>query len=385
MTTRLAHVVDGPEDAPVVLMGSSLGTDRRMWRHASAVLARRYRVVRYEIRGHGATPTPEATSEVTLDDLGADVVALMDELRIDRAHHVGLSIGGMLASWTAQHHPERVDRLVIACSSSVTEDPGPWRERAATVREHGIGAVVDAVLANWFTEAFDDAEAVADLRAAFLACDPEGYAQCCDAIATMDLRPGLGRIAAPTLVVAGAQDRATPVARSEETVAGIRAGGGEARLEIVEGAAHIAAVEEAGTVTGLVTEHLDAARTDVARGQATRRAVLGDAHVDRARARQSALDTDFQDLITRYAWGDIWSRPGLDRRTRSAITLTVLAALGHEGEFAMHVRAALRNGLTVDEVREVLLQVGLYAGVPVSNRAFALASEVLREEGLLEP
>ena len=113
--------------------------------------------------------------------------------------------------------------------------------------------------------------------------------------------------------------------------------------------------------------------------------MLGDAHVDRARARQGALDTDFQDLITRYAWGDIWSRPGLDRRTRSAITLTVLAALGHEGEFAMHVRAALRNGLTVDEIREVLLQVGLYAGVPVSNRAFALASEVLREEGLLGP
>ncbi|GIG91222.1 4-carboxymuconolactone decarboxylase [Plantactinospora endophytica] len=117
-----------------------------------------------------------------------------------------------------------------------------------------------------------------------------------------------------------------------------------------------------------------------AAGMVVRREVLGDAHVDRAVAGTDEFTADFQDLITRYAWGDIWTRPGLDRRTRSCITLAVLATLHHDEELAMHVRAALRNGLTREEVREVLLQVSVYAGVPAANRAFKVAQETLRQE-----
>ncbi len=117
------------------------------------------------------------------------------------------------------------------------------------------------------------------------------------------------------------------------------------------------------------------------RGMEVRRAVLGDEHVDRAAARATAFTADFQDLITRYAWGEIWARPGLDRRTRSCITLTALVAGGHDQELAMHVRAALRNGLTPDEIKEVLLQTAIYCGVPAANSAFAIAQEVLAEEG----
>ena len=118
------------------------------------------------------------------------------------------------------------------------------------------------------------------------------------------------------------------------------------------------------------------------RGMRIRREVLGDAHVDAAVAGTTPFTAAFQDLITRYAWGEIWSRPGLDRRTRSAITLTALTALNHHHELAMHVRAALRNGLTPDEIKEVLLQAAVYCGVPAANRAFAIAQEVLREEGV---
>ena len=114
-------------------------------------------------------------------------------------------------------------------------------------------------------------------------------------------------------------------------------------------------------------------------GMAVRRAVLGDAHVDRAAANTTEFSAPFQDWITRYAWGEIWSRPGLSRPQRSIVTLTVLAALQHEDELAMHTKAALRNGLTEDEIREVLLQVGLYAGVPVANRAFAVANRAINE------
>ena len=118
-----------------------------------------------------------------------------------------------------------------------------------------------------------------------------------------------------------------------------------------------------------------------ARGTEVRRAVLGDEHVDRAAARTTPFTADFQDLITRYAWGEIWTRPGLDRRTRSCITLTALVAGGHEHELALHVRAALRNGLTPDELKEVLLQTAVYCGVPAANSAFAVAQRVLEEEG----
>jgi 4-carboxymuconolactone decarboxylase len=116
-------------------------------------------------------------------------------------------------------------------------------------------------------------------------------------------------------------------------------------------------------------------------GMAARRAVLGDPHVDRAAAATTGFTADFQDLITRYAWGEVWTRPGLDRRTRSCITLAMLATLGHDEELAMHVRAALRNGLTPDEIKEVLLQVAVYAGVPAANRAFKVAQQALDDPG----
>jgi 4-carboxymuconolactone decarboxylase len=116
------------------------------------------------------------------------------------------------------------------------------------------------------------------------------------------------------------------------------------------------------------------------RGLEVRRAVLGDEHVDRAIARTTDFTAEFQDLITRYAWGEIWTRPGLDRRTRSCITLTALVAGGHSHELAMHVRGALRNGLTPDEIKEVLLQTAIYCGVPAANAAFAVAQEVVAEE-----
>jgi 4-carboxymuconolactone decarboxylase len=114
-------------------------------------------------------------------------------------------------------------------------------------------------------------------------------------------------------------------------------------------------------------------------GMRVRREVLGDAHVDAAIEKTTEFTADFQDLITRYAWGEIWARPGLDRKTRSAITLTALVALNHHEELAMHVRAALRNGLTPDEIKEVLLQAAIYCGVPAANRAFAVAQAVLDE------
>jgi 3-oxoadipate enol-lactonase/4-carboxymuconolactone decarboxylase len=214
---------------------------------------------------------------------------------------------------------------------------------------------------------------VADL----LAADAEGYAECCDALAGHDLRTDLGGITAPTLLVAGREDQATPPPHSRELAAVIP----DATLLEVPGAAHLANVERADAVTAALIGHLGV--TQHATGMTVRRQVLGDAHVDRAVAGTTSFTAGFQDFITRYAWGEIWTRPGLDRRTRSCITLTALVARGHLDELAMHVRAALRNGLTPDEIGEVLLHGAVYCGVPAANSAFAVAQRVLHEEGLI--
>lgn len=211
-----------------------------------------------------------------------------------------------------------------------------------------------------------------------VATDPGGYVACAQAIADMDLRPDLPRIAASTLVIAGAEDPSTPPSEHADPIAEAIPG---ARLELLSPAAHVLNVEQAERVTGLILDHLDAMRDPLHdAGMAIRRDVLGDEHVDRSIADTTPLTEPFQDLITRFAWGSVWTREGLDRRTRSCITLAVLTALGREHEIAMHVRGARRNGLSEEEIGEVLLHTAIYAGVPAANRALAIARQALEED-----
>jgi 3-oxoadipate enol-lactonase/4-carboxymuconolactone decarboxylase len=340
-----------------------------MWDDQLGALRERFRVLRYDHRGHGRSEVPPAP--YTIDELGSDLLALLDELELERVSFAGLSLGGMVGMWLAAHAPERVERLALLCTSAHFEDPGPWTDRAARVRADGTAAIAQELVARWFTPAFPARapQTVARVVGVLAATSDEGYAGCCDALAAMDLRGRLGAITAPTLIVAGAEDPATPAAHTEALAAAI----GGARLEVVAGAAHLANVEQPERVTRLLLDHL----ADAGPGTSVRRQVLGDEHVDRAVAATTAFTADFQAFITRYAWGDVWARPGLDRRTRSAITLAMLATLGHDEELAMHVRAALGNGLTADEIKEVLLQVAVYAGVPAANRAFKIAQRVL--------
>lgn len=379
MTAVALHaVVEGPVDAPVVLLLGSLGSTLEMWDPQVPALVAGHRVVRADTRGHGRSPVPPGP--YVLDDLVDDALLLLDRLEVDRASVVGLSLGGMTAMRLAARAPGRVDRLALLCTSALLGPAQGWTDRAAAVRAGGTGAVADAVVGRWFTGAADPG-LVARMRAMVAATPAEGYAACCEAIGAMDLRADLPRITAPTLVVAGADDAATPPAHLRviaDAVPGTRS-------LVLPQAAHLASAEQAAAVNAALLLHLQAGSTDADRrraGTAVRRAVLGDAHVDRATAGTTPLTAPFQDLITRYAWGDVWSRPGLDRRTRSMLTLALLTALGHEHELAMHVRAAVTNGVTADEIGEVLLHSGVYAGVPAANRMLAVAQQVLTELGL---
>jgi 3-oxoadipate enol-lactonase/4-carboxymuconolactone decarboxylase len=379
MTAVEVHaVVDGPADAPVVLLAGSLGSTLEMWDPQVPALAERFRVIRYDARGHGRSPVP--AGPYALDDLVDDAVALLDRLEVAAASVVGLSLGGMTALRLAAREPHRVDRLAVLCTSMLLDPASAWHERADTVRRQGVCAVAPAVVERWFTAGLraDHPEVVERMRSMVAATPAEGYAACCEAIAAMDLRRDLPTLSAPTLAIAGAQDPATPPEHLEAVAAAVPG----ARLLVLPHAAHLASWEQAEAVNAALLVHLSAGRTDAARhaaGMRVRRAVLGDAHVDGAVAATTALTAPFQDLITRYAWGDVWSREGLDRRTRSMLTLALLAALGHEKELAMHVRAALTNGVTEQEVSEVLLHTALYAGVPAANTAFAVAQQVMRE------
>jgi 3-oxoadipate enol-lactonase len=245
--------LDGPAGAPPLLLSNSLGTTSEMWDPQIPALTERYRVVRYDTRGHGTAPVPNGP--YSLDDLGGDAVALLDRLGIERAHVVGLSLGGMTGMWLGAHAPERVDRLVLMCTSAMLAEEHDWPARANLVREQGPGAIADATIERWFTPGFVERnpDTVARLRATLADTPPEGYAACCDAIGGMDQLADLERIEAPTLVIAGREDPATPPPHAERIAEGIR----RARLEIVD-AAHLANIERAEEVTRLTLSHLEA-------------------------------------------------------------------------------------------------------------------------------
>ena len=283
--------------------------------------------------------------------------------------HLGLSLGGAVGRRLALDAPDRIELLVLACTAARFGDPAQWIERAAVVRASGLGAIVDAVLERWFTPSFDGVDAY---REYFLNTDPEGYARCCEALSRFDVRDVLGAIDVPTLAIAATEDPTTPPDVVEAVTRGIPERSFRGDPERRASRERRAVGRFPPTVEGVSVSDDD--------GMRVRREVLGDEHVDRAIERTTDFTADFQDLITRYAWGEIWARPGLDRRTRSCITLTALIALGHFDELAMHVRAARRNGLTPDEIKEVLLQAAIYCGVPAANHAFAVAQQVLAEE-----
>jgi 3-oxoadipate enol-lactonase len=251
---EVAYTEDGPADAPVVVLSNSLGATRGMWDPQVPALAERYRVVSYDTRGHGDSPSP--AGPYTLDDLVDDVVALLDRLGVRRAHVAGLSLGGMTAMRLAAREPARVDRLV-ALATSAKPDPQGFLDRAAAARSGGTAPLAPTVVSRWLTPGYaaEHPDLVARLEAMIVAADDEGYALCCEVVAAVDLREDLGRITAPTLVVSGAEDPALPPPHQQAIADGIAG----ASLVSVSPGAHLPNLEQPLEVTGALLGHLDAA------------------------------------------------------------------------------------------------------------------------------
>ena len=391
----------GPVGArkPLLVLGPSLGTSvHALWAPCVRDLADRFHLVGWDLPGHGASPAANG-SAMDFTDLAAAVIDLVDAVQEERGEPIGSfayagdSASGAVGLQLLLDAPDRVRAAVILCSSAAFGVMPGWLDRAAAARASGTASLVPLSLQRWFTYGFAEREPerVSALLHSLRETDDESYAQVCEALSRFDVRDRLSDVTVPLLAVAGSEDVATPPALLEEIAAGIPG----TRLVVLDGVAHLPPAEAPSVVVKLLAQHLepheesatgipdvvgdDAGDPLYDKGMTVRRAVLGDAHVDRANAGVTDLTRDFQELITRYAWGSIWTRPGLDRRSRSMITLTALIARGHHEELAMHLRAARTNGLTDDEIKEVILQSAIYCGVPDANTAFRVAQTVLSE------
>jgi 3-oxoadipate enol-lactonase len=248
----LNAVFDGPPTASPLVLGPSLGTTTDMWQPQTPTLAEHFRVVRFDLPGHGGSPAQPVPR--TIADLGTRVLSTLDAASIGRASYVGLSLGGMVGMWLAAHAPERIDRLVLLCTSARLGPPEYWHARAEAVSAKGMDAIADSVPVRWFTPTFRSGYPVVyeRYRDMLRSSKPDGYAACCAVIAAMDLRADLGRIEADTLVIAGADDEAIPVTHAALIAEAIPG----ARLEVVADAAHLANVEQPARITGLLLDHL---------------------------------------------------------------------------------------------------------------------------------
>ncbi|MGC9441473.1 4-carboxymuconolactone decarboxylase [Streptomyces sp. WG5] len=436
----LQYRFDGPEDAPVLILGPSLGTTWHMWDRQVPELAQQWRVFRFDLPGHGGAPAHPAGS---VAEITTRLLATLDGLGVQRFGYAGCAFGGAIGVELALRHPERLASLALIAASPRFGTADEFRQRGVIVRTNGLDPIARSAPERWFTGGFAAAQpAITEWAVQMVrTTDPGCYIAACEALAAFDVRGELGRVGAPALVLVGSDDQVTGPAEARTLVAGIP----DARLAVVPGASHLVPVEQPAAVTDLLVRHFTTAwqtAHDTSTGQIAvpaahavapalsaapaastgpvqpalapppaaspvaeiappavppqvpgqgrpdpyeaglkvRREVLGDAHVDQALAQADEFSADFQEFLTRYAWGEVWDRPGLDRRTRSCVTLTALVAGGHLDELAPHLRAALRNGLTPGEIKEVLLQAAVYCGVPAANGAFRVAQQVIREE-----
>lgn len=249
MPARLHHTVEGPADAPVLVLSNSLGTTLEMWDDQAPALAERFRLVRFDSRGHGRSEVPDGP--YVIEELGRDVLALLEDLGLERVHFCGLSMGGMTGMWLAVNAPERIDRLAL-CSTSTHMPPADgWHERAATVRAEGMGAIADGAIERWFSAPDGRPDAVQRVRQGLLDSPAEGYAASCEAIAAHDLREQIAAITAPTLVIVGDEDPATPPDHARFIASRVDG----ARLVELERARHLLNVEHPDRVTRELLDH----------------------------------------------------------------------------------------------------------------------------------
>lgn len=375
---------------PLLVLGPGIGTAvEPLWGKAAQLLAKDYEIIGYDLPGHGRSEA--STQQWSLDELASAAAQLATEAKGDSDRKVffaGVSLSGAVAQRIALRHGDVFDRVAMVCSSPKFGTPEAWQERAEFVAEAGTPAMVERAAKTWFADGFIEEhpnESTALLHSLQNA-DRFSYAHASLALADFDMTEDLTTVATPLLALAGEKDLVSPPDHARAVAAGAQDG----QAAVLKNVAHQGPTEDPEATAHILHAFFSGQQVAQAAGDQTikevydagmvvRREVLSDAHVDRATASADEFTADFQEMITRYAWGTIWTRPGLDRKMRSAVTLTAMVAGKYWDELAMHVKAARRNGLTVDEIKEILLQTAIYCSVPAANVAFSVAKDALAE------
>jgi 3-oxoadipate enol-lactonase / 4-carboxymuconolactone decarboxylase len=377
---RLFYRLEGLPENPVLVFSHSIGTDLAMWAPQVPDLLSHFQVLRYDTRGHGASEV--TNGEYSIEMLGRDVLGLADSLGVRKFAFCGLSLGGAIGQWLGVNAADRLTSLVLANTSPKFGERSNWETRVKMVGEGGMAAIVDMAMQRFFSpQAQPSSNAYASMvKMVLLGTDPVGYAGCCAALRDFDSREMLRNIRVPTLVISGDRDVSTPWTGNGEVLAGQIPSARSLPLP----AAHLSNLERPRSFLAALVEFLlpdldDSERSEA--GFAVRRATLGHEYVDRAIAATNDFNREFQNLITRYAWGTVWTRPQLDVRTRRLLVLTTMAALGRWEEFAMHLRSGLQRELEPCDLKELLLQIVIYVGVPAANTGFKIAQKELEDSG----
>ncbi|QNU63753.1 alpha/beta fold hydrolase [Vreelandella titanicae] len=375
----VAYRLLGAEVNPLVVLAHPLGMSQAVWDDVIPALLPRYRVLTWDLPGHGASQAVSG-EQITPADLAAEALALVELAGAQRFHFAGTSIGGVVGQQLIAEHSDRLLSATLTNTGAVIGNPDLWNTRAGRVRQEGLAAMSEEIVPRWFAPAAFEASPA--LKAGWCTQmgrgDDESYAQLCEMLGRDTFTGKLAAKQAKVQLFGGSEDMATPPATLEALAAELDG----APLEIFDGVGHVPAVEAPvlfaeKLLAVLVTDLGDVANQGVAyaTGLETRKQVLGDEHVARSTANANSLDAPFQQMITRLAWGELWSNDDLTRRERSMITTGILAALGRE-ELTLHLKTAKRIGLTEAELRQVLMHVAIYGGVPAANHAFALAKEL---------
>lgn len=373
---RTHYQIEGTPNSPVLVFSNSLGANLSMWDAVVPLLLPYFQILRYDTRGLGKSEVTEDSYSVA--QLGQDVIALIDELGFEKVHFCGLSMGGQIGQWLGIHHSNRLHKLVLCNTAAHIGTADGWNQRIELIQKEGLQAIWGNTQKVWLRDRFimDNPALMSQLEAMFLQNKVLGYANCCAAVRDADFRNNLASITTETLVLTGDEDPATTVLDARFIAENIP----HSQLAILP-ARHIPSIEQPTAFAEILVGFL-VGKTTFEKGMHVRRTVLGDAHVNRASQNINGFNNDFQAFISHYAWGEIWTRPGLPKHNRSLITLAMMIALNRGAEFKMHVKAALHNGVTVAEIKEVILQAGVYCGLPAANEAYHLAQAVFKENNI---
>ena len=371
--------VSGREDAPALMLSNSLGTDLHMWDDQAPEFEKHFRLIRWDRRGHGKSGTTKGPYSFGL--FGRDIIKIIDTLGIKKVNWCGLSMGGMDGQWLGANAPDRVEKLIFANTNFYYADKAPWADRIKIVRENGLKHIVGMNMERWFTKGFLERspQTIARMTEMFIASNLDGYIACVEAVRDMDFRESNPRIThadACDRWQAGPRHPARRRRNHCQDHQRRQAGGARCRTYLQCRAAK--GVHRRGAQLPAELAMDEKERHE--QGMAKRRKVLGNEWVDRANAKKTSFNAEFQELITRYAWGEVWTRPHYDERTRRVLVLGTMIALGQWDEFRLHVRAALaEGGFSETDIKEIILQQTIYCGAPAGNHAFKEAAEVMAE------